>query len=164
MRSKTIIGLLLVLLLLSGCAATADEAGDGSDSGTNSLDFTGERLNGTAYDGQQLAGKPTVLWFWAPWCPTCQAQVGQVEEIAEEYDGRVNVVGVGGLADPADIKDFASQVDGPTHLIDEEGGTWRHFGVTAQSTYVVLDADGVVVDEGYLDDDELSTLVAELAG
>lgn len=165
MRSRTIIGLLLAtILLLSGCAATADETGDGSGSGAGSLDFTGERLDGTAYDGQQLAGKPTVLWFWAPWCPTCQAQVGQVEEIAEEYAGEVNVVGVGGLADPGDIKDFASKVDGPTHLIDEEGGTWRHFGVTAQSTYVVLDADGVVVSEGYLDDDELSAQVAELAG
>lgn len=165
MRSRTVIGLLLAtILLLSGCAATAEETGDGSGSGTGSLDFTGERLDGTAYDGRQLAGKPTVLWFWAPWCPTCQAQVGQVEEIAEKYAGRVNVVGVGGLADPADIKDFASQVDGPVHLIDEEGGTWRHFGVTAQSTYVVLDADGVVVIEGYLDDDELSAQVAELAG
>lgn len=164
-RSRTIIGLLLAaVLLLSGCAATADESGGGPGSGTGSLDFTGERLDGTAYDGQQLAGKPTVLWFWAPWCPTCQAQAGQVEKIAEQYDGRVNVVGVGGLADRADIEDFAGQVDGPTHLIDEEGGTWRHFGVTAQSTYVVLDADGAVVTEGYLDDDELSAQVAELAG
>lgn len=30
------------------------------------------------------------------------------------------------------------------HLIDEKGEIWRHFNVTAQNTYVVLDADGVV--------------------
>ncbi len=34
----------------------------------------------------------------------------------------------------------------------------------ARSTCVVLGADGVVVDEGYPDDDELSAQVAGLAG
>ncbi len=71
---------------------------------------------------------------------------------------------MGGLADAADIRDFARQVDGPMHLIDEEGEIWRHFNVTAQSTYVVLDADGVVVSEGYLDDNALADQVAELVG
>ena len=74
--------------------------------------------------------------------------------IAQEYAGQVNVVGVGGLADATDIRDFARQVEGPTHLIDEDGEIWRHFNVTAQSTYVILDADGGVVSEGYLDDDD----------
>jgi len=41
---------------------------------------------------------------------------------------------------------------------------WRHFRVTAQSTYTVVGADGEIKAEGYLDDDELSDLVARLAG
>ncbi len=41
---------------------------------------------------------------------------------------------------------------------------WRHFGVVEQSTYVVLDADGEVVSEGYLDDAELADMVSDLAG
>jgi len=164
---KTIAGLLFAtILVVSGCAATANNMEGGPRSGASaaSLEFTGENLDGAAYDGRQLGGKPAVLWFWAPWCPTCRAQAGRVETIAKEYAGQVNVVGVGGLADAADIRDFARQVDGPTHLIDEQGAIWRHFNVTAQSTYVILDADGAVVSEGYLDDDALSAQVAELVG
>jgi len=166
-RFKTIVGLLLgAALVLSGCATTETEttaAGSGA-AGTTAADlaFTGDTLDGASYDGQQLAGKPAVLWFWAPWCSTCRAQADQVEEIAAEYVGRVSVVGVGGLADTADIRDFAREVEGPTHLIDEEGAIWKHFGITAQSTYVILDADGAVVSEGYLDDGELSAQVAAL--
>ena len=173
MRLKILAGLLLAAVLaLTGCAASgsnadsADSADSGAQPGTSavSLKFTGQDINGAPYDGEQLAGKPTVLWFWAPWCPTCRAQAGIVASLATEYAGRVNVIGVGGLADSADIRDFARQVDGPTHLVDEEGAIWRHFNVTAQSTYVVLDADGVVVSEGYLDDDALSAQVSELVG
>jgi thiol-disulfide isomerase/thioredoxin len=105
-----------------------------------------------------------VLWFWAPWCPTCRAQGPGVSSLAEKYDGQVNVLGVGGLGDVIDIRDYAAQVQGPLHLIDPDGTVWRHFGVTAQSTYVVLDADGDVVADGYLDDHVLADTVAELVG
>lgn len=167
MRLKILAGLLLAAVLgVSGCAASGSNtvSGSRSSSGAVSLEFTGQDLDGKPYDGEQLAGQPTVLWFWAPWCPTCRAQAGRVETLAQEYAGRVNVVGVGGLADAADIRDFARQVEGPTHLIDEGGAIWRHFHVTAQSTYVILDADGGVVSEGHLDDDALSAQVAELVG
>lgn len=167
MRLKIVAGLLLAAVLaLSGCAASGSNTESGARSGASavSLKFTGEDVDGAPYDGEQLAGKPTVLWFWSPWCPTCRAQAGGVETLAQEYAGRVNVVGVGGLADAADIRDFARQVEGPMHLVDEEGEIWRHFSVTAQSTYVILDADGVVVSEGYLDDDALADQVAEFVG
>ncbi len=166
MRVKALTGLLAAaVLVVSGCAATGNEAAAGSGtsgSAAAELSFTGERLDGSSYDGRTLEGKPVVLWFWAPWCPTCRAQAGHVETVAAEYAGRVNVVAVGGLADADDIEAFARDVDGPTHLVDVEGAIWRHFGVTAQSTYVLLDSDGAVVSQGYLDDEALSAQVAEL--
>ena len=165
MRSRTIAGLLLATILaLSGCAGAQTTTKSEPRSGARpaSLAFTGEDISGASYDGQQLAGKPAVLWFWAPWCPTCRAQTARVEKVAKEYAGRVNVVAVGGLADATDIRDYARTVDGPTHLIDEQGVVWRHFSVTAQSTYVILDAEGVIVQRGYLDDDALSAQVAKL--
>lgn len=126
--------------------------------------FSGETLDGGSFDGAQLSGTPAVLWFWAPWCPTCRAQVSGVEAVAAEYRDRVNVVGVGGLFDAQGIRDFAQGVTGPIHLIDEGGDVWRHFGITAQSTYVILDAEGIVVGDGYLDNDALTAAVAGLVG
>ena len=165
MRLKMLTGLLLATIVaVSGCAASDENPGSAAAGDAVSLQFVGEDLDGASYDGAQLAGNPTVLWFWAPWCPTCRAQSTRVSAIATEYAGEVNVVGVGGLSAASDIRDYARQVDGPIHLIDEEGEIWRHLNVTAQSTYVILDADGSVVSEGYLDDDELSAQVAELVG
>ena len=167
MRSKILAGVLFAALVaVAGCSANADDSGGGSssDARTVSLEFTGTDLDGAKFDGEQLAGKPTVLWFWAPWCATCRAQAGRVAAIAREYDGEVNVVGVGGLSNDGDIRDFAQAVEGPTHLVDPEGEVWTHFRVAAQSTYLILDADGAVVVDGYLDNDDLSAEVAELAG
>ena len=128
------------------------------------LQFSGETLNGSAFEGASLAGKPTVLWFWAPWCSTCRAQAPGVADLAQRFEGEANVVGVGGLSEVPDIREFAEKVVGPTHLVDEPGVVWRHFGVTAQSTYVVLDASGKVVEKGYLDDGALADKVEQLVG
>ena len=167
MRRTSTAGLILiaVLLLLTGCgAASTGSTSSGPPRAAQHLGFSAETLDGASFKGASLAGKPAVLWFWAPWCPTCRAQATGVSRLAEEYAGQVNVVGVGGLAEVEEIRDYAREVEGFTHLVDPDGAVWRHFGVTAQSTYVVLDATGEVVAEGYLDDHVLAEKVAELAG
>jgi hypothetical protein len=55
-------------------------------------------------------------------------------------------------------------VDHIVHLADEQGVVWKRFGVTAQSTYVLLDASGQVVYRGYLDGDALTRKLTALAG
>lgn len=129
------------------------------------LNFSAETVGGDSFVGADLAGKPSVLWFWAPWCPTCRGQIEGVSSLAEEYGDRVNFVGVGSLDEVSAIGDFAADVpaDMP-HLVDPEGAVWRHFGIVEQSVYVVLDADSKVVSEGYLDDDALADMVADVAG
>ncbi len=141
------------------------EDGNATDADVADLDFTGTTLEGAQFDGAALAGKPAVLWFWAPWCPTCRAQAPAVSALAKTYDGEVNVVGVGGAAATSEIEGVAKDIDGPTHLIDEPGAIWQHFKITAQSTYVVLDADGRIVTDGtFLSDDDLRSTVADLVG
>jgi thiol-disulfide isomerase/thioredoxin len=128
------------------------------------LKFSGTTVDGEAFDGATLAGKPTVLWFWAPWCPTCQGQAPNVSALAKKYDGSVNVVGIAGLSDSDDeIKAFADNTSGVTNLSDTPGEIWKRFGIVEQSVYTVIDADGKVVSEGYLADAELNELVAGLA-
>jgi len=146
----------------SRSAASSDAGGLGA---VAAVDFTSETVSGEAFDGAALAGKPTVLWFWAPWCPTCRGQISGVGELAATYGSEVNVVGIGSLDEPEAIEEFAEEVSSEVTLLDDpDGAVWRHFGVTAQSTYLVLDADGTVQAEGYLDDDELMDLVDGLAG
>lgn len=148
--------------------AAEPEAGGSQESSAavpEALDFSAETVAGDEFDGASLAGKPSVLWFWAPWCPTCRGQIEGVSALAEEYGDEVSFVGVGSLDETSAIEGFAADVpaDFP-HLLDSEGEVWRHFAVVEQSTYVVLDADSEVVSEGYLSDSELADMVSALAG
>lgn len=169
-RSRRVAGLLAaaLVLLVSGCgtgggSSTADAATSGATPAL--LDFTSETVDGDAFDGSTLAGKPAVLWFWAPWCPTCWAQISGVGELAETYGTEVNVVGVGSLDEQSAIEGFAAEVSPDvTLLADPDGAVWRQLGVTAQSTYVVLDEAGAEQASGYLDDAELEVLVEDLVG
>ncbi|MGL5810380.1 MAG: TlpA family protein disulfide reductase [Nocardioides sp.] len=139
--------------------ATADPSGGKV---AKTLRFSGTTPDGKKFDGASLAGKPAVLWFWAPWCPTCRGQIPNVSALAEKYDGKVSVIGIGSLDEAGPIEEFATEVDALRHLSDPDGDVWRHFGITEQSVYVVLDADGTIVADGALGDDELNAEVAEL--
>jgi thiol-disulfide isomerase/thioredoxin len=129
------------------------------------LDFTSTTVAGEEFDGATLAGRPTVLWFWAPWCPTCRGQVPQVEELARAYGDEVSVVGIGSLDSAEAIAGFARDVEGITHLEDTDGVLWQRFGVTEQSSFVVLDADGEIAFEaGYGGEDDLAAEVEAVLG
>ncbi|MFC6286122.1 TlpA family protein disulfide reductase [Nocardioides sp. GCM10027113] len=180
MRILTAVAAFLVLVL-AGCGTATDapsgQSGQGSQDGrasaaeappageVRSVDFAADTVAGEPFDGASLEGKPAVLWFWAPWCPTCRAQIDGVSELAAEHGDAVNVVGVGALDDPEAIAGFAAEVgDDVTLLSDPRGDVWRHFGVTGQSTYLVLDAEGRERASGFLDDPELASIVDALAG
>lgn len=147
----------------AGGAAAAQASPNPEVGEVADLKFTARTLSGKPFSGESLAGKPAVLWFWAPWCPTCRAQAPNVSELGAKYRGSVAVVGVAGLATREMIQDLAPQIRNITHLVDVEGKVWDLFGVEAQSTYTLIDRDGRIVSEGYLEDDELNRLVAQLA-
>ncbi|MFI7305381.1 TlpA family protein disulfide reductase [Micromonospora aurantiaca] len=129
------------------------------------LSFTGKTLDGTAFDAAALAGRPVVLWFWAPWCATCASQAWTVAEIAPTYRDTVPIVGVAGLGEQKAMKSFVTEFDlGGTTQIDDRAGTlWRRFKVAEQSTFVVLDRTGRVVHQGFLDGEALTRQVETLA-
>ncbi|MGP3921975.1 redoxin family protein [Streptomyces sp. 8N616] len=153
----------------TGARADAADAGDAGDAGGvgEPLRFSGTTLEGKPFDGAKLAGKPAVLWFWAPWCGTCRGQAPQAAKLAKTYEGRVNVVGVAGLDKPGPMRSFVSsrKVGGFPHLNDEQGSIWRKFEISQQSSFVLLDKDGKVVHSGVPSGpEELDSRVAKLVG
>ncbi|MBY8873816.1 redoxin domain-containing protein [Micromonospora sp. PLK6-60] len=151
-----------------GAAGSSGAAGPGASSAMvpAALRFTGTTLDGAAFPAAALAGRPVVLWFWAPWCATCASQAWTVAEIAPRYRDTVPIVGVAGLGERAAMRDFVTEFDlaGTPQLDDGEGVLWRRFKVVEQSTFVVLDRNGRVVHQGFLDGESLTRRVAELAG
>ncbi|WP_455361580.1 redoxin family protein [Streptomyces sp. SYSU K21746] len=149
---------------------TPSDAGETGTAGAEvpeALKFTGTTVDGKPFDGKTLAGKPTVLWFWAPWCPKCRAQASETAKVAADYAGKANVIGVAGLDKNAAMKNFVSETKTGAfpHLSDEAGDVWKRFEVTEQSRYVILDKDGKTVYEGVLPGGEgLAEKVAGLTG
>lgn len=131
-----------------------------------SLRFTGTTTTGQEFDGADLRGRPVLLWFWAPWCPTCRSQLPEVNELATTYQGKLQVVAVGSLDSADAISGFADDIDPDTvRLSDTQGSIWKHFRVTEQSSYVVLDAEGTeTFRSGYGGSADLVDEVAAVTG
>jgi peroxiredoxin len=145
-------------LALAGCGGTGtDRSDEPATAGSGSYDFAVPTLDGATFEGRSLAGRPAVLWFWAPWCPTCLGQAKQVNALAADYAGKASVVGVAGLDTVPKMREFVdlAKLSGVPQLADEQGVVWKRFGMTAQSTFVVLDAEGTVTDRGHVDPAEL---------
>jgi len=128
------------------------------------LNFSGKTLDGAAFNASTMAGKPTILWFWAPWCATCASEAQSISDLAPQFKGRLNILGIAGLGDNKAMHQFVSDLDvgDVPHLDDQAGVIWKKFRITEQSTYVFLDRTGAVVNTGYLDDLALTAEVKSL--
>jgi thiol-disulfide isomerase/thioredoxin len=145
-------------------SAAADAGGAAPVAVPASLRFTGKTLDGKAFDAATMAGKPTILWFWAPWCATCASEAMSIADLQQEYAGRLNILGIAGMGGNKDMHEFVSdlEVGAVPHLDDQPGKLWKKFGIKEQSTYVILDRAGKVVVTSYLDDLQLTTKVKSL--
>jgi thiol-disulfide isomerase/thioredoxin len=181
-----ITGLLAGLVALAGCgddggrdstapggssagptpAVTASGSNQSGPPSAGQLSFTGTTLDGRPFNAATLAGKPVVLWFWAPWCPICKGQAPDVLDLHQQYAGRVGLVGVAGLDDKQNMQPFVdmTRTGDLIHLADPDGKIWQQFGVTQQSTFVLIDASGNVTFSGKAGGDEIRSKVAALAG
>lgn len=129
------------------------------------LEFTGRTVDGASFRGSSVAGKPVVLWFWAPWCAVCRSQAPEVESLVATYGDDLAVIGIGSLDSGNAIAGFADDVRGPVHLSDPDGALWKRFRISQQSSFVVLDAAGrEVLRTGYNDDDAVASAVEKIVG
>jgi thiol-disulfide isomerase/thioredoxin len=162
--------LLVALALLAGCSAAppAAPANAVAEKAVTpaTLAFTGKTLDGAKFDAATLAGKPAILWFWAPWCATCAGEAQSIAGLADEYQGRIGILGIAGMGDNKAMHQFVSdlEVGAVPHLDDQAGVIWKKFGITQQSLYVFLDRTGTIVKTGYLDDLQLTAEVKSLVG
>lgn len=147
-------------------AAPVPASGAGAAAVPASLTFTGKTLDGAPFDAATMAGKPTLLWFWAPWCATCASQASSITDLKEQYGDRLAILGIAGLGDNKAMHDFVRDLDVNTvpNLDDQAGKLWRRFHVTEQSVFVLIDRGGAIRHTGWLDDVDLSAQITALVG
>lgn len=133
-------------VLVAGCGGDGDTNGTGLELGDGGVEFSATQLGGGELASADLAGRDTVLWFWAPWCTTCRAESDDVVAAAAALDGEVEVIGVASRGGVGEMEGFVADTgtDGLAHLADESGSIWSDFGVVTQPAYAFVDDDGSV--------------------
>ncbi|MBB4909301.1 redoxin domain-containing protein [Actinophytocola algeriensis] len=193
-RLRSAVVVLGSVLVLGGCGAGQQDAGGGtptpappatttttttttsaddapvSDPATptpvpEQLRFTAKTVDGEDFSGESLAGKPAVLWFWAPWCPNCQAEAPAIADAARSA-GDVAFVGVAAQDEVAAMRDFVQRYDLGSfpHIADTDAAVWQRFDVTYQPAYAFIGSDGTVETvTSQLEPEELAARVGALS-
>lgn len=171
MRRAAVLSILTLLLAspLSGCLG-GDSRGQDTGllpppddaSGDDSAAAAPPEWSFVATDGETYArdspeGNATMLFFMATWCSTCRGMAPMVSSVHESFAPqglRTYSVSVDATSreeqslDSYDWKESANQ-DWP-HGIDRGQTMMRTFGIFQQSSLVVLDGEGHVVQKwGY---------------
>jgi thiol-disulfide isomerase/thioredoxin len=166
------VGLVLAALVavVAGCggggasaSATTGQAGGGSVPAQ--LRFDVATVDGGRLDGTSLAGRPTVLWFWAPWCPICHGEAPEIARARQKFGDKVQFVGVAGLGTVAEMRKFVADTNLGTfpHAVDADGRLWASFGVDEQPALSFITADGKVKTlQGLLSEAELNMYTERL--
>jgi thiol-disulfide isomerase/thioredoxin len=142
--------------------AAASDTGEDAPAASGSpagVTFEAEKLGGGTLSSASLAGKDTVLWFWAPWCTVCRGEAPNVTAAAAAFEGKVDVIGVAGRGEVSEMEDFVSDTDtgALTHIVDDSGAIWSGYGVAAQPSFAFIDDEGnVEVHVGALGEDGIT--------
>lgn len=154
--------LVAALALVAGCSTSAGPSS--APAGADTLGFASRTLAGAEFSGQSLAGKPTVLWFWAPWCSVCRSEAPSIARAAQQHPD-ITFVGVASLDQVPAMNQFVEtyRLGGFTHLADVDSSVWRHFEVTQQPAFAFLAPNGTVqVVKGTLSEPDLAQRLAGL--
>jgi thiol-disulfide isomerase/thioredoxin len=145
-------------------AATGTSATSQAPAVPEQLKFTANTVDGKEFSGESLAGKPALLWFWAPWCPKCQAEAPTIAEAASSASN-VAFVGVAAQDELPAMQGFVDRFDLGSfpHIADTDATVWKRFGVTYQPAYAFVSSDGTIeMETDQLDKDELLTRIGAL--
>lgn len=115
--------------------------------------------------------KPVVLNFWAGQCPPCRAEMPAFQRVADEFDGKVQFVGVDvgfftGLGSHADARQLLAElgIRYPAAYATDATAV-RAYNVRSMPTTVFFDRQGRIVEQvaGLVLESQLRNLVTRLA-
>jgi thiol-disulfide isomerase/thioredoxin len=159
------IGMSLILAAISSPSAMATGHSKSIKPVSAAYAFKGKTLSGINFSGAELAGKPVVLWFWAPWCTICRGEAPDLVALANTFKGKVRIIGVAGLGPVKDMKQFVADThtSNIVHLADTDGAIWLHFQIPAQPAFVFLTAKGAATRQiGALSKPDLFAMTRQL--
>ncbi|HHX43554.1 MAG TPA: TlpA family protein disulfide reductase [Chloroflexi bacterium] len=167
---RTVLGLLVAVVVCSGCAprhdvatpppaATTDATPDaiaaaatysaiavGPRPGQAAIDLTLPTIDGASITLSELEGRAVVVIFWASWCAYCRQELATLVEVYEEaHEKGLEVLAINTEEEPERVVAFAAEHRLPYPvLLDHRGEVATRYRVLGLPTTVFIDAEGIV--------------------
>ena len=131
--------IMLAILMFGTTLANAVNQGEPAPTWT-AIDFSGDEV---AFPSV-IAGKPTVMVFWATWCPYCRAFMPYLGQIQKDYgQDRINIIAINakerGAGDPAA---YVHALGFPVIGIADGDGIAEDYSVRFIPGLLIVDSDG----------------------
>ena len=105
--------------------------------------FALQDLQGSPWSNASLAGRPAVIYFFAPWCGVCAASAPQLRWFHRWRGDDVQVLLVGlDWSAPAELHEYAAQHELTMPVLVGTPGTAADYHIRGYPTYYVVDSQG----------------------
>jgi peroxiredoxin len=114
--------------------------------------FNLAQLSGGVMDKNDLKGKNTVVYFFAPWCHVCHASMGNLESLYQDKQGEINVVAIALSYDSAsEIAEFIDDKALSFPVLLGNDTVMNRYQINAFPSYYVFNQQGVITakSQGY---------------
>ena len=100
-------------------------------------------LDGRAWRSADLAGKPAVIYFFAPWCGVCAASSPQLRWFHRWRGEDVQVILIGlDYSSPSEVDEYARKHDLTMPVLIGTPAIGAAYRISGYPTYYVIDAQG----------------------
>jgi len=161
---KTILVLIPILLLISGCQTSKPSLGTSS---RKSTDFSLEQMGGGKITLSEQKGKVVLVDFWATWCGPCKSAIPYIINIYNTYkDQGLIVLGISLDQERSALDKFIKDQPIPYPILYGDAQVARAYDVQGIPTMVIFDKKGKIAfrEVGFSEKniDSLKTKVSQL--
>ena len=132
-------------------------------------------FDGSKFDPSVVAGKPTLIYFWASWCPTCRREMRTLEKYYQAYKEQgFNIIAINFRDKPEKAIAMLDSIKPISYAVGTMNDEWlnEYPKVYATPTWMLVDKKGIlrkvitgkeVISGGWFDglESDLKKVIAE---